>query len=103
MRILLALQVDQPAMVPLLRSCPNLRSFSWDGFRKYPTLDNLHTMLKAGHLRQLENLETHRRMDVRQLALCVEAMGQVKRLDMAQDIAEEQLWQAVRRRFSTLE
>lgn len=60
-------------------------------------------MLRAGYLRRLESLETHRRMDVRQLALCVEAMDRVKGLDMAQDIAEGQLWQAVTRRFSTLE
>lgn len=101
--------LDESSNVPLLRFCPNLRSFIWKGTTRdgnNSALDELHRMLQAGYLRQLDSLCFSRIKDYHRLALCVDAVDRIRALDLVQDIKGghcKPLWKALTRHFPTLE
>ncbi|KAF9320096.1 hypothetical protein BG003_007267 [Podila horticola] len=101
--------LDESSNVPLLGFCPNLRSLTWQGTARdsnNSALDELHSMLQAGHLRHLENLCFSRIKDIRRLALCLTAVDRIRTLDLKQDIKGghcKPLWLALTRHFPTLE
>lgn len=100
-----SIQLGQASMVPLLKFCPNMRrlerlgdSENGDNF-----MDELHTILKAGHLGWLDSLcitQIHRG---EKLGLCVEAMDRLKILDVGLDVSAKRLWSDLARHFETLE
>ncbi|KAG0100541.1 hypothetical protein BGZ93_010864 [Podila epicladia] len=101
--------LDESSNVSLLKFCPNLRSLTWKGTTRdgnNSALDELRRMLQAGYLRQLDSLCFSRIKDYQRLALCMDALGRIRALDLVQDIRGghcKPLWMALTRHFPTLE
>lgn len=102
--VLQTLGLSQPTTVPLLRLCPNLQSFEWARLRDCDkSLDELTSLLREGRLKRLDSLFLLQIRNVSHLSMCLELMGQLKKLDFKHEVIGRRTLPALTQHFSTLE